>query len=231
MYAYTKTPPTWHSYCSFTWYSYISEHSLLAVFDAADLWKVDVQSQEGHAAEEGQGAHEDAIVTGVLVTIEDAELLGSTGRVDVALIGDAAEDHNGKELQRRRGKGTGVRGKHFSRMWWFLIGQVQNGYWAVCYVLLFISSLHFTPLCFEMRMCIQYNTVWNPCSPMKLYRHLLLFLRAFYRSILQHKTIPPAVASRYTVFRLTGQFMTKKMLQRDALSPKCHDNPAGQIHE
>lgn len=85
----------------FTRHSDISQHSLLAVFDAADLGEVDVQSQEGHAAQEGHGAHEDAVVTGVRVAVEDAVLLHLTGAVDVALVGDAAKDHDGEELQRR----------------------------------------------------------------------------------------------------------------------------------
>lgn len=66
------------------------------------MGKVDVQSQEGHAAEEGHGAHEDAIITGVLVAVEDAVLFHFVGAVDVALVGDAAEDHDGKELKRRK---------------------------------------------------------------------------------------------------------------------------------
>lgn len=81
-----------------TGHSHISQHGLLAVFDAADLGEVDIQSQEGYAAQEGHGAHEDAIVTGVLVAVEDAVLLHLVGAVDVALVGDAAEDHDGEEL-------------------------------------------------------------------------------------------------------------------------------------
>lgn len=93
----------------FTWQSDISQHRLLAVFDAADLGEVHVQGQEGHAAEEGHGAHEDAVVAGVLVAVEDAVLLYFVGAVDVALVGDAAEDHDGEELQeegRERRDGT-----------------------------------------------------------------------------------------------------------------------------
>lgn len=88
----------------FTWQSDISQHRLLAVFDAADLGEVHVQSQEGHAAEEGHGAHEDAVVAGVLVAVEDAVLLYFVGAVDVALVGDAAKDHDGEELQEEGGK-------------------------------------------------------------------------------------------------------------------------------
>ena len=91
----------------FTWQSDISQHRLLAVFDAADLGEVHVQSQEGHAAEEGHGAHEDAIVAGVLVAVEDAVLLHLVGAVDVALVGDAAEDHDGEELQMREKRKKG----------------------------------------------------------------------------------------------------------------------------
>lgn len=85
---------------SFTRHADISQHGLLAVFDAADLREVHIQSQEGHAAEEGHGAHEDAIVAGVLVAVEDAVLLHFVGAVDVALVGDAAKDHYGEDLQR-----------------------------------------------------------------------------------------------------------------------------------
>lgn len=63
------------------------------------MWEVDVQSQQGHAAEEGHGAHEDPVVTGVLVAVEDAVLFHFVGAVDIALVGDAAKDHNGEELQ------------------------------------------------------------------------------------------------------------------------------------
>lgn len=82
----------------FTWQADISQHCLLTVFDAADLGKVDIQSQEGYATEEGHGAHKDAIVTGVLVAVEDTVLFHFVGAVDVALVGDAAKDHYGEEL-------------------------------------------------------------------------------------------------------------------------------------
>lgn len=72
------------------------------------MGEVDVQSQKGHAAEEGHGAHEDAIIASVLVAVEDAVLLHFVGTVDVALVGDAAKDHNGEELQRRREEGIGL---------------------------------------------------------------------------------------------------------------------------
>lgn len=85
----------------FTWHSNISQHSLLAVFDAADLGEVDVQTQEGHAAEKGHGAHKDAIVAGVLVVVKDAVLLHLFGAVNVAFIGDAAENDDGEELDER----------------------------------------------------------------------------------------------------------------------------------
>lgn len=89
----------------FTWHSNIGQHSFLAIFDAADLREVDVQSKEGQAAQEVHGAHKNTIITGVLVAIEDAVLLHFVGAVDVALVGNAAEDHNGEELHRRREKG------------------------------------------------------------------------------------------------------------------------------
>ena len=76
----------------------VSHHGLLAVLDAADLGEVDVQRQEGHAAQEGQGSHGDAVVTGVLVAVEDAALLHLGGPVHVALVSDAAEYDHGKQL-------------------------------------------------------------------------------------------------------------------------------------
>lgn len=85
----------------FTWQPDISQHSFLAVFDAADLREIDVQSQEAHTAKKCHGAHKHPIIAGVLVAVEDAVLLLFFGLVDVALIGDAAEDHNGEELERR----------------------------------------------------------------------------------------------------------------------------------
>lgn len=83
-----------------TWHADVGQHRLLAIFDAADLGEVDVQSQQGHAAEEGHGAHEDPVVTGILVAVEDAVLLHLVGAVDVALVGDAAKDHDGEQLQK-----------------------------------------------------------------------------------------------------------------------------------
>lgn len=82
----------------FTWQADISQYCLLTIFDATDLREVDIQSQERYAAEEGHGAHKDAIVTGILVAVEDAVLLHFIGAVDVALIGNAAKDHYGEEL-------------------------------------------------------------------------------------------------------------------------------------
>lgn len=86
---------------SLTRHPYVGQHGLLAVFDAADLREVNVQSQEGHAAQERHGAHEDAIVAGVLVAVEDAEDLDLAGFIDVALVGDAAKNHNGEKLKRQ----------------------------------------------------------------------------------------------------------------------------------
>lgn len=85
---------------SLTRHPYVGQHGLLAVFDAADLREVNVQSQEGHAAQERHGAHEDAIVAGVLVAVEDAEDLDLAGFIDVALVGDAAKNHNGEKLKK-----------------------------------------------------------------------------------------------------------------------------------
>lgn len=82
-----------------TWHADVGQHRLLAVFDAADLREVDVQGQEGHAAQEGHGAHEDAVIASVLVLVENAVLLHLVGSVYVALVGDAAEDDDGEELQ------------------------------------------------------------------------------------------------------------------------------------
>lgn len=84
----------------FTWHPNVSEDCLFAVFDTADLREVDVQGQKCNTAEEGHGAHEDTIITRVLVPVEDAVLLHFLGAIDVALVGYAAEDHDGKELER-----------------------------------------------------------------------------------------------------------------------------------
>lgn len=92
----------------FTWQPDISQHCLLTVFNAADLGEVDVKSQEGHAAQKGHGAHKDAIITGVLVAVEDTVLLHFVGAVDVALVGDATEDHDGEKLQRRQEERMGL---------------------------------------------------------------------------------------------------------------------------
>lgn len=80
----------------------VGQHCLLAVLDAADLGEVDVECQEGHAGQEGHGAHAHSIVAGVLVAVEDAVLLHLIRPVDVALVSDAAKDDNGKELQLER---------------------------------------------------------------------------------------------------------------------------------
>lgn len=84
----------------FTWNPNIRQDSLLSVFNAADLGKVDVQSQKRNTAEESHGAHKHAIVTRILVAVKDAVLLHLIGAVDVALIGDTAENHDGEKLKR-----------------------------------------------------------------------------------------------------------------------------------
>lgn len=83
---------------SLTGHPDVGQNGLLAVFNAADLGKVDVQSQEGHAAQEGQRSHGYAVVAGILVAVEDAVLLDLAGAVQVALVGDAAEDHDREQL-------------------------------------------------------------------------------------------------------------------------------------
>lgn len=83
----------------------VGQHGLLTVLDAADLGEVDVQSQEGHAGQEGQGTHAHGVVAGVLVAVENAVLLHLVGPVHVALVSDAAKDDDGKELQLGRGGG------------------------------------------------------------------------------------------------------------------------------
>lgn len=85
----------------FTWHPYISKDSLFAVFDAADLRKVDIQSQKCNTAEEGHRAHKDTIITGILVPVEDAVLFHFLRAIDITLIGNAAKDHNGEELERK----------------------------------------------------------------------------------------------------------------------------------
>lgn len=84
-----------------TWQADISQHCPFTVFDTADLGKIDIQSQKGYTTEKGHGAHKDTIVTGILIAVEDAVLHFFIGAVDVALIGNATEDHYGEELQRK----------------------------------------------------------------------------------------------------------------------------------
>lgn len=84
---------------SLTRHPNVGHDSLLPVLHAADLREVNVQRQETGAAEETQRSHGNSVVAGVLVAVEDAELLDLFRTVNVTLISDTAEDHNGEDLE------------------------------------------------------------------------------------------------------------------------------------
>lgn len=76
----------------------IQQDGAFPVLDAAHGGKVKVQHEEKHAAKETGHAHRDAVVAGVRVVVEDAEQTLAAD-VDVALVDDAAEHHDGENLQ------------------------------------------------------------------------------------------------------------------------------------
>lgn len=76
----------------------VQQDSTSPVPDAADGGEVNVQDHEADAAKETGHADGDAIVTGVCIVVEDAEKT-LTADVDVALVHDAAEHHDGKNLR------------------------------------------------------------------------------------------------------------------------------------
>lgn len=89
----------------------LKHHSLLPVFDGADGGELVVEQKEEGAGQKAHETHEHAVVTGVCILIEDTvEPLAA--HVDVALIYDGGEDHQGKYLT-MRGWGT-VGGKTLS---------------------------------------------------------------------------------------------------------------------
>lgn len=77
----------------------VGQDGLLPVLDAAYLGEVHVQGQVEQAGEEGEHAHSHTIAAGIGVAVVDAELLAFQGAVEVALIHDGAEHHNGEDLQ------------------------------------------------------------------------------------------------------------------------------------
>lgn len=85
----------------------IQQDGAFAVPDAAHGRKVEVQHEEKHAAKETGHAHRDAVVAGVRVVVEDAEQTLAAD-VDVALVHDAAEHHNGENLQGETSSGFSV---------------------------------------------------------------------------------------------------------------------------
>lgn len=76
----------------------VQQHSAFPVPDAAHGRKVKVQHEEKDAAKETGHAHCDAVVAGVRVIVEDAEQTFAAD-VDVAFVHDAAEHHDGENLQ------------------------------------------------------------------------------------------------------------------------------------
>lgn len=79
----------------------VQQHSTLSVLDVAHGGEVNVQNQETDAAKETGHAHGNNIVAGTGVVVEDAEQT-LTADVDVALVHDAAEQHDGENLQAER---------------------------------------------------------------------------------------------------------------------------------
>jgi len=79
----------------------IEHYSLLPVLDGADGGELVVQHEEEGAGQQAHQAQEHAIVARVLILVEDAvEALAA--QVDVALVHDGGEDHQGKYLWERR---------------------------------------------------------------------------------------------------------------------------------
>lgn len=76
----------------------VEQDGAFPVPDAAHGGKVKIQHEEKHAAKETGHAHRDAVVAGVRVVVEDAEQTLAAD-VDVALVDDAAEHHDGENLR------------------------------------------------------------------------------------------------------------------------------------
>lgn len=77
----------------------VRQHGLFAVLDTADLREVHIERQVEQAGEEGQHAHSHTIAASIGVAVVDTELLLLLRVVEVALIHDGAEDHDGEDLQ------------------------------------------------------------------------------------------------------------------------------------
>lgn len=80
---------------SYTGEAEVQQHSTTPVLHVAHGGEVDVQDEETDAADETGHAHRHAIVTGVGVVVEHTQQPLATD-VDVALVDDAAEHHNGE---------------------------------------------------------------------------------------------------------------------------------------
>lgn len=76
----------------------VQQYSASSVLDAAHGGKIIIQDEEEDAAEEAGHANGDAVVTRVSIVVEDAEQT-LTADVDVALVHDAAEHHDGENLR------------------------------------------------------------------------------------------------------------------------------------
>lgn len=81
-----------------TWEDQVQQDSASSVPDVADGREVSIQDQETDAAQETGHTDGDAVVTGVSVVVEDTEQT-LAANVDVAFIDDAAEHHDGENLQ------------------------------------------------------------------------------------------------------------------------------------
>lgn len=82
----------------FTREAQVQQHCAAPVPHVAHGGEVNVQDQETDAAEETGHAQSEAVVAGVGVVVEDAQQTLAAD-VDVALVDNAAEHHDGEDLR------------------------------------------------------------------------------------------------------------------------------------
>lgn len=90
----TRPPITCHI---LTWEADLKHYSLLPVFNRADGGELVVKQEEEGACQQANQAHEHAVVARVCVLIEDA-VESLAAHVDITLVHDGGEDHQGKYL-------------------------------------------------------------------------------------------------------------------------------------